>query len=208
MIHDITLTIDENLIVWPGDPAVRMTQVSHLGRGDICTVTHLDLTAHTGTHIDAPAHFIVDGKGVDSLDLDRLVGPALVVSAPEATAITAELLEKLNIPPGTQRLLIRTSNSQRWAAGETMFYTDFVAVSPDAAVWLVKSGVRLVGVDYLSVAPFHNVVPTHQTLLKAGIIPVEGLNLVDITPGLYHFVCLPLKLKGCDGAPARAILIS
>jgi arylformamidase len=206
-IHDISLPISESLPVWPGDPPTRITQPFHLDKGDPATVTRLDMGAHTGTHVDAPAHYIAGGPGVEGLDLQVLVGPALVVHALEADALSAEVLERLPIPPGTERVLFRTRNSDRWASGEREFAEDFVALTGDGARWLVERGVRLVGVDYLSVAPFDAGVATHRTLLRAGVVPVEGLNLSGIAPGIYRLVCLPLKIVGGDGAPARAILI-
>ena len=215
-IHDISLVISESLIVWPGDPGVKITQTSHLDKGtvpagtarcDVATVTRLDMGAHTGTHVDAPCHFVPGGLGVDALDLEILVGPALVVQALEADALSADVLEELAIPPGAERVLFRTRNSDRWVRGEREFYENFVAITEDGAHWLVERGVRLVGIDYLSVGPFDEPVPTHQILLRAGVIAVEGLNLSGIAPGVYQLVCLPLKIAGSDGAPARAILI-
>lgn len=206
-IHDVSLPISQSLTVWPGDPPIRITQTSHLDRGDTATVSRLDLGAHTGTHVDAPVHFISGGQGVDSLDLNLLVGPALVVHALEVDALSADVLAGLQIPSGVERILFRTRNSDLWARGERDFDKGFVAIAEDGAEWLIAHGIKLVGVDYLSVAPFDDVVPTHRALLGAGLIAVEGLNLSQIEPGLYHFVCLPLKIAGNDGAPARAILI-
>ncbi len=205
-IYDISLPISESLVTWPGDPPVRLTHISHLERGDRATVTRLDMGAHTGTHVDAPCHFVLGGAGVDTLDLSVLVGPALVVEALEAETLTAEVLAGLPIPAGSERVLFHTRNSGLWARGEG-FAKDFVGVSEDGARWLIERGVRLVGVDYLSVAPYGASVPTHQALLRAGVIVVEGLNLDGIAPGVYQLVCLPLKIVGCDGAPARAILM-
>lgn len=206
-ILDVSLPISESLVVWPGDPPVRISQPAHLARGDTATISRLDLGAHTGTHVDAPAHFVAGGLGVDQLDLEALIGPAWVVHALEVDLLSAEVLAGLRIPPGTERVLFRTRNSERWARGEQEFYPDFVGIAADGAQWLIERGVRLVGTDYLSVAPFHDTVATHQLLLRAGIIVLEGLNLSDISPGAYHLVCLPLKIEGGDGAPARAILI-
>ncbi|MDH7486413.1 MAG: cyclase family protein [Anaerolineae bacterium] len=206
-LHDISLSISEALIVWPGDPPLRITQPIHLNRGDSYTVSRLDISTHTGTHVDAPAHCIRGGLAVDALDLNVLVGPAQVVQALEADALSAAVLEGLAIPQGTERLLLRTRNSERWARGEREFATDFVALTEDGARWLVARGIRLVGVDYLSVGPFDDPLPTHLVLLGAGVIVVEGLNLSGVAPGLYQLVCLPLKIAGGDGAPARAILI-
>ena len=206
-IHDISLPVSESLVVWPGDPAIHITQPSHLDRGDLYTVSRLDLGAHSGTHVDAPAHFVRGGAGVDSLDLDLLVGPALVVHVPEAGVLTPEVMESLSIPPGTERLLFRTRNSDRWASGEEGFWEDYVEVTDAGARWLLAQGVRLVGIDYLSVSTYTDLVPPHQTLLGAGVIIVEGLNLSSIAPGVYQLVCLPIKLVNGDGAPARTILI-
>lgn len=205
-IHDISLPISESLVTWPGQAPVSLTQISHLERGDRATVSHLEISVHAGTHVDAPAHFIRGGAGVETLELDILAGPALVVHVPEVEALTEAVISALPIPPGVERVLFRTRNSEYWVRGEREFKTDFVAVTDDAAHWLIEHGVRLVGVDYLSVAPFAALVPTHQTLLGAGVVVVEGLNLSQIAPGMYEFVCLPLKIVGSDGAPARAIL--
>jgi arylformamidase len=206
-IYDLSLPISESLVTWPSDPPVRIAQVSHLERGDQATVSRLEMGAHTGTHVDAPAHFVLGGLGVDSLDLNVLVGPALVVHAATADALSAEVLAGLEIPGDTERVLFRTRNSERWARGEREFDEGFVAIAEDGARWLVAHGVRLVGVDYLSVGAFGDTVPTHQILLRAGVVAVEGLNLSEIEPGVYGLVCLPLKIAGADGAPARAILI-
>lgn len=206
-IYDISLPISESLVVWPGDPPIHVTQPSRLDRGDVATVSRLDMGAHAGTHVDAPAHFVRGGIGVDGLDLDLLVGSALIVHAPEVDALSAEVLEGLAIPPGTKRLLFRTRNSEWWGRGGERFREDYVGITEDGARWLIDWGVRLVGVDYLSVAPYDELIPPHQTLLGASLIVVEGLDLRGIAPGQYRFVCLPLKVVGGDGAPARAILI-
>lgn len=206
-IYDISLPISESLVVWPGDPPIRITQPSHLDRGDMATVSRLDIGAHTGTHVDAPVHFFQGGGSVDSFNLDLLVGPARVVHALEADVLSASVLEALAIPPGTERVLFRTRNSERWAQGEEEFWTDYVGITDDGAQWLIEQGVRLVGIDYLSVAPFDELVAPHRTLLGAGLIVVEGLDLSGVAAGVYQLVCLPLKVVGGDGAPARAILM-
>lgn len=206
-IYDISLSISESLVVWPGDSPVRITQPRRIDRGDHATVSHLEISAHTGTHVDAPAHFIQGGAGVDTLDLNALVGLALVAEARDADVLTADVLAELAIPLGTERVLFRTRNSSLWARGVQEFDEDFVAITEDGARWLVERGIRLVGIDYLSVAPFSASIPTHQMLLRAGIVLLEGVNLSGIRPGMYHLVCLPLKIEGADGAPARAILM-
>jgi arylformamidase len=206
-VIDISLPISEALAIWPGDPPIRITQPAHLDRGDRLTISRLGMGAHSGTHVDAPAHFIAGGAGVDALDLNVLVGPALVVHVPEADALSAGVLVELSIPPGTERVLFRTRNSDQWARGGDKFLEDFVGITEDGARWLVEQAIQLVGVDGLSVGPFHDPVPTHLVLLRAGVVVVEGLNLGAVAPGVYPLVCLPLKIVGADGAPARVILI-
>lgn len=206
-IHDITLTITPDLPVWPGDPPIRLSQPAHLERGDAYTLTRLDMSAHTGTHLDAPAHFVRGGATVESLDLATLIGPALVVDARGRGHLSAETLEGLAIPAGVRRLLFRTDNSLRWQRGETAFAEDFIAIEPSGAAWLVERGVRLVGIDYLSVGSFDDGVATHQILLGAGVIAVEGLDLSAVEAGDYQLICLPIKIGGADGAPCRAVLM-
>jgi len=207
MIYDISLPISQQLPVWPGDPPVQVTQVQHLDRGDPMTLTRLQMGAHTGTHVDAPAHFVAGGRTVEALDLEILVGPALVIGVPDAGALSAKVLDRLDIPAGTRRLLLRTTNSDLWARGETQFCRDFVGIASDGAQWLVDRGVQLVGIDYLSVSPYDDPIPPHQILLRAGVIALEGLNLAAVAPGAYNLVCLPLCIRGAEGAPARAILM-
>jgi arylformamidase len=179
-----------------------------MDKGDHTNVTRLALSAHTGTHVDAPHHFLNDHRTVESLSLEVLTGPCFVVQLPDdVDEISAEVLEHVPWAEGATRVLFGTSNSHFWAQGEQAFQKGFVAVSEDGAQWLVAHGVKLVGVDYLSVAPFGNSGPTHKVLLQAGVIVVEGLNLAQIPRGFYDLYCLPLKLLGSDGAPARAILI-
>jgi arylformamidase len=207
-IYDVTLPISPSMPVWPGDPAVVLEQVSSMDAGAHDNVSRLACGVHTGTHVDAPHHFMNDHRTVESLSLDILVGPARVIQIPEdVTVVTAEVLEKAALPPDTGRLLLKTRNSRLWEAGELEFFTGFVGISADGADWLVAHNVKLVGIDYLSVAPYHQSIPTHRTLLGAGIIIIEGMDLSAIAPGTYTLYCLPLKLVGSDGAPARAILI-
>ncbi len=208
IIHDISLSISPDMPVWPGDPAVVLQQVSSMDAGAHDNVSRLECGVHTGTHVDAPHHFMNDHRTAESLSLDILVGPACVVQVPEdVKVITAETLENASIPAGTVRLLLKTSNSRLWARGEKEFFTGFVAISAEGADWLVRHNVRLVGVDYLSVAPYKQSIPTHRALLGAGVIVVEGMDLSAVLPGIYDLYCLPLKLVGSDGAPARAILV-
>jgi arylformamidase len=146
---------------------------------------------------------------VESLSLDILVGPVCVVQVPdEVQVVGADVLENAAIPSGTQRLLLKTNNSHIWERRQNEFFTGFVGISADGADWLVQHGINLIGIDYLSVAPYKQSVPTHRTLLEAGLIILEGLDLSGVQAGDYHLYCLPLKLVGSDGAPARAILVA
>lgn len=205
--YDITLTVSSDLPTWPGDPSVVLDRTNKIEDGANANVSRLDMGVHTGTHVDAPFHFLQDGIGIDQVALKTLTGRAYVLHLPEVELITAQVLEESAIPPRTRRVLFKTRNSEYWERGETDFQTDFVGLSADAAEYLVGRGVKLVGVDYLSVAPFKQSRPTHEILLEAGIVIVEGLNLTEVTQGRYTLYCLPLKLKDTDGAPARAILI-
>jgi len=206
-IHDISLTIAPDMPIWPGDPHPSFTSLAQIAKGDLANVTHLALCAHTGTHIDAPYHFLAEGAALESISLETLIGPAHVIEIPEVEMITADVLCSVDIPASLERVLFKTRNAGIWERGEKVFQTDFVAIAPDAAAWLVEREIKLVGVDYLSVAPFSDPQPTHQILLRAGIVILEGLNLSEVHPGQYSLYCLPLKLDGIDGAPARAILI-
>lgn len=205
-IYDVSLGISPDLPVWPGDPQIVLERVSKIEEGANANVSRLASSVHIGTHIDAPIHFLEDGTGIDSLPLDVLIGEAYVIDLSTADVLDAETLENAGIPPRTQRILFKTRNSSYWAAGETEFKEDFVGVDAGGAQWLAGRGVQLVGVDYLSVAPFKQSRETHRTLLQAGIVIVEGLNLYEVSQGLYMLYALPIKLMGSDGAPARAIL--
>jgi arylformamidase len=205
--YDITLTISPELPTWPGDPRVELERVRKIEDGSNANVSRVDMGVHTGTHVDAPFHFLQDGKTVDQIDLSLLTGRAYVLHLPEVDVITAPVLEDAQIPPRTRRVLFKTRNSESWAKEDQDFNTDFVGLSEDGADYLVKRGVKLVGMDYLSVAPYKKSRPTHESLLKAGVVIVEGLDLSEVSQGRYTLYCLPLKIANSDGAPARAILI-
>jgi arylformamidase len=196
--------------VWPGDPPVAIEQLSSIAAGDAANVSRLHLGSHTGTHVDAPHHFVKKGQTVDNLPLDLLVGPAIVVEVdpPEGNTIGVWELAGLNLPKNTTRLLLKTRNSHLWEDRIQEFERDFVHLAPRTAEWLVGRGVRLVGVDYLSVEAYgtddHRV---HHALLGAGVIIVEGLDLSRVPPGPCHLICLPLKIKDGDGAPARVLVM-
>jgi arylformamidase len=205
--YDISLTISTELPTWPGDPSIEIEQIQKIDKGDSANVSTISMSVHTGTHVDAPLHFLRDGMPVDQLILKTLIGRAFVLHLPDVDIVTAAVLEEAELPPRTRRVLLRTRNSELWAAGRREFQKDFVGVSPDGAQYLVDRGVQLVGVDYLSVAPFDDAVRTHQILLESGVVIVEGLDLSAVSDGRYNLYCLPMKIAGVDGAPARAILV-
>jgi arylformamidase len=206
-LYDISLTYTEDLPTWPGDPTIQLKQISSIEDGDMANVTHLSMCAHSGTHVDAPDHFLGNGKTVESIPLEMMIGPAAVVEIPaEGTITTADLISA-QIPAGSKRILLKTANSENWAAGNMVFQEDFIAPDGEAAKYLVELGVEVIGVDYLSVAPFTDPEPTHKTLLEAGVLIIEGLDLSGIKPGEYTLYCLPLKIGGSDGAPARVLLM-
>ncbi len=205
-IFDISIGIDESLPLWPGDPELRLHWAAKIEQGDLVNLTELSMSIHTGTHIDAPLHFLPQGKSIDNLNIDVFVGEAQVVAIPqEVDLITVEILRKLPTI-NASRVLFKTKNSQFW--GTRNFQRDYVALEASAAQWLVDQGVQLVGIDYLSIAPFNDPVPTHKILLSNNVVIIESLDLRSVEPGLYTLICLPLKLVGREAAPARAILIS
>lgn len=205
-IHDISLTISESIPIYSGDPRVEIEPVSRIARGDSANVSFLKLGSHTGTHVDSPFHFVEDGITIDRVPLDVLVGDCCVREIKSTEAVTVSELEAHGLPDGCTRVLFKTSNSRLWE--DERFHTDFVFLEPEAAAWLVERGVRLVGIDYLSVDRFKSGShPTHLQLLGSGVVAIEGLDLSAVTEGTYFLVCLPLKIRDGDGAPARVILI-
>jgi arylformamidase len=203
---DISLPLQPDLPTWPGDPLLQRERFVRMEDGNLANVSQLACCVHIGTHVDAPYHFVADGNTVEHLALDTLVGEAVVAHLPDVESVTAADLERLALPSGVQRLLLRTHNSALWAAGMAPFREEYVALTEDAAQWVVDRGIRLIGVDYLSVQRYHDGPRTHQILLEAEVIILEGLNLGHVAPGAYELLCLPLKLVGSEGAPARAAL--
>jgi arylformamidase len=205
-IIDISVPIRPGMIVYEGDPDVYFERVKSIAVGASANVSRLDFGVHTGTHIDAPVHFIDGAAGAETLPLDALIGPVTVIDATGITDhIDATTLAGLNVPAGAERVIFKTRNSDLWSKGR--FSPDFLALKEDAAEALAARGVRLVGIDYLSIGPKGNGVATHVALLRKGIVILEGLDLREVTPGAYQLACLPLLINGSDGAPARAVLI-
>jgi len=205
---DVSVPISPHLPTWPGDPPIRIEPAKRIARGDAANVSLVSLGNHAGTHVDPPSHFIEGAPGVDELDPDVLVGPAWVAELLQATAeIAAADLEGAGIPDGVERLLLKTSNSGALRPGAAI-RDRFACLSVGAARWVVARGIRLVGVDYLSVerpdAPREH--PVHRTLLTAAVVIVEGLDLSDAVAGACELLCLPMKIARGDGAPARVFL--
>ena len=202
---DVSVPLRNGLIPWPGDPPFRLKRIFDLARGDVCTFSTLSMSAHAGTHVDAPLHYLQRGRSVDLFPLDATVGPARVITIRNPRVIDVEELRPHQIRKG-ERLLLKTRNSARGKAG--VFFKDYVALSPQAARYLASRRLRAVGIDGPSVGPFEKGAETHRILLGAGIWIVEWLDLRRTPAGLYDLICLPLRIVDGDGAPARAILRS
>ena len=206
-IHDISMPLYPGFVVWPGNPEVAFTLRSSTARGDTANVTDISLCTHTSTHMDAPRHFVHEAPTMEQIDLNIVYGPALVIDVGDVDEITVADLEKATIPAGTVRLLIKSRNGKYWDGDLSVFHTDYVGIHEDAARWLLAHGIKLVGIDYFSIAPFYDLVTTHRILLGQGVIALEAIDLRQIKPGNYTLAALPLKLVGSDGCPVRAILV-
>ncbi|MBI2983748.1 MAG: cyclase family protein, partial [Chloroflexi bacterium] len=208
-VHDVTLTLRPDMPTWPGEQGPRIEPLKRLGRGDSSNVSVVTFGDHTGTHVDPPLHFIEGGAGIDRLAVDALVGPCQVVGYDEDDHISEQWLDSAAIGAGTERIVLKTRNSARWTDPAAPFDKDFIALDETAAHWLVRRGMKLVGIDYLSIEPFgsgrigH---PVHVALLRAGVVIVEGLDLHEGTPGMYEIACAPLKIADGTGSPARVFL--
>lgn len=202
---DISVPLHTGMVHWPDNPPVRIERMLSMDRGDVANVSAISMGSHTGTHMDAPLHFVAHGRGIDQVPFDAVIGTARVVAINDDVAISRAELEPLDLRAG-ERVLFKTRNSARcWNTDS--FVQDFVYIAQGAARYLAECRVRTVGVDYLSVGGYtHDGAETHHALLEAGIWVIEGLNLDAITPGTYELLCLPLKIVGGDGAPARALL--
>ncbi|HEY9746415.1 MAG TPA: cyclase family protein [Oculatellaceae cyanobacterium] len=213
-IYDISVPISEQMVTWPGDPGVSIQRKLDLHCGDPATVSVLNMGSHSGTHVDAFSHFKRDGASLDAMDLSIFIGRALVVEIEDPRCVTVGELQRnphfLDLRKA-ERVLFKTVNSSRKWYKEP-FNEDFCHLNPFAAAFLIELGVKLVGIDYLSVESYRAKelyeadAPTHHRLMDAGVYILEGLNLKDIKPGWYELICLPLNIQGGDGAPARVVL--
>jgi arylformamidase len=200
---DVSVPIRHRMVHWPDNPPVEIDQVQHLEHGHEATVSRLSLGVHSGTHVDAPVHFMIDGVGVDRVPFERLVGPARVIDFREIERIHRQHLESMEFRAG-DRVLFKTANSGRW--DEPNFRTDYTCLSLEAAQYLAKCEVFTVGIDYLSIGSMRRGVQTHVVLLQAGVCIIEGLDLSPVQAGWYDLICMPLRLEGLDGSPARVVL--
>ena len=207
---DISIPLSPATTVWPGDPAIEVRPLERIAAGAAANVSQLVCPTHCGTHVDPPRHFVDGGDAVDSIALDRWIGPCQVIAIPDNVAcITPDHLEEAGILAQTTRLLIRTGNSAKWRPEPAAFDPEYAALTPAAARWVVQRGIRLVGIDGLSIERFDDVDnSTHRTLLGNDVLVIEGLRLDHVEPGPYVLLCLPLKIADGDGAPARVVLIA
>lgn len=208
-IYDLSIPLSNDIPTYPGDPGIEISDWYSLQEGDPANVSLLHFGAHTGTHVDAPAHFISGAQKLESLPLDVLIGDADVIEVPENALIIDELFVATHCQSTTTRFLFKTRNSKFWSNLSNSFRSDFTYLSIDAARRLSLQGTRLVGIDYLSIEQFgsdtHEV---HRTLLSNGIVIIEGLDLREVPAGTYELICLPLRIRAGhgDGSPARAVL--
>ncbi len=207
-IYDVTVTLRPDMPTWDGEPGPVCRPIKEIGvDGEAAQVSLLTVGTHCGTHIDAPAHFIPGGATMEALPLVAMVGPCRVVEVGGGGGRLIEAEELARVAAGARRLLLKTPSGERWS--DLSFYRDFVALAPAAADWIVRHDILLVGIDYLSVDPYDaDPYVVHLTLLGAGVVVLEGLDLRRVPPGEYDLTALPLKLDGADGAPARVILRS
>ncbi len=205
-IIDITIGIKNGMLVWPGDEAAKIGWESRIADGAISNVSSIQIGAHVGTHIDMPLHFIEGAKTMDDLDLSKMIGKAVVVEVPQGRQIDGEFLKSLNLDD-VSRILFKTSNSSIWDDSPTDFVEEYTGVQPSAAAWLGAHSCQLVGIDYLSIAPYDDSETTHKILLSNDVIILETLDLREVEPGEAELICLPLKLEGREAAPCRAVLI-
>jgi len=201
-LHEISVAIHPGMVIYRGNPGVELERASSIAEGAGANVSELTMGVHTGTHIDGPLHFFDDGEGADSLPLAAMVGPCLVIELPDVGEgpIDEEALRAVEIPDGTERLILKTPNSALWDRDE--FTNDFARLDGSGAAYALELGLGLVGIDYLSIGD-HD---AHQLLLGAGVVALEGLDLRAVEPGRYELLCLPIRLLHSDGAPARVVL--
>jgi arylformamidase len=210
--YDISLPISKDLPVWPGDPKVALRQLSSIKDSETSNVSQIRMSVHTGTHIDAPRHFIDTGKTVDQISITKLTGQVLVIEIPENVDVISEDVLVSHPQRGSleqsSKVLFKTRNSSLWHASETSFKENYVGIDTSGAEFLAKLSLDLIGLDYLSIAPYKDTIRPHLILLEKEIVLLEGIDLSKVKEGEYVLFCLPLLISGCEGSPARAILMA
>ena len=209
-IHDVSLVLRPDMVTWLGEPAPRIEPLRRIAKGDTANVSVVTISDHAGTHVDPPLHFIEAGNTADKLPLDALIGPCVVVAFDGPGHVSGEWLAHAELPARTERILFKTPNSAGWGDPKAAFTREFTTINASAARWCVDHGIKVVGVDYLSIepqGPEKAGYPVHKTLLAADVVIIEGLDLRSVVPGQYELVCAPLKILNGDGAPARVFLI-
>lgn len=210
-IYDISLPITPTMPVWPGDPPVQITQVSAISQGDSANISQLTIGVHCGTHIDAPKHFVDDGNSVDKIPLNKLIGKVFVMEIDPTENVISDVVLKQHpdrrLLEKTSKIIFRTKNSSLWDEYPNTFQKDYVGINTYGARYLSQFNLDLIGIDYLSIAPYEESKQPHEILLTHETILLEGLNLSRVPGGIYDLYCLPLKLTGCEGSPARVILV-
>jgi len=202
---DISVPLRNGMVAWPGDAPFERTSTLEIANGDQCNLSQISTTAHIGTHMDAPRHYLEGAAGMETMPIAASIGRARVIEIHDPELIRVSELEPLHLAKG-ERVLFKTRNSQHYWETDH-FQKKYIYIAPETALYLAGRGVQTVGVDYLSVGGFEYGGPeTHRILFEAGIWIIEGLNLEHVEPGEYELVCLPLKIIGGDGAPARAVL--
>jgi arylformamidase len=208
-IYDVSVPLSEATPTYPGDPGIEIRSWKSLAEGDSANVSLLHMGVHTGTHVDAPAHFIEGAGRVESMSLEALIGEAQVIAVPESITLIDAEFAAAHCQPGRERILFKTRNSNFWSGENPVFHADFTHLDLSAAEYLVSQGIKLVGIDYLSIERFKSAMhETHRALLSKGIVILEGLDLRWVVAGTYELICLPLRIAGGsgDGSPVRAVL--
>jgi arylformamidase len=210
-IYDISVPISPSMPVWPGDPPVELLQVASISSGEAANVSRIDMGVHSGTHIDAPRHFIANGKTIGQIPLEKLIGKVLVMEIDNTEDVISEqVLESHpnnDLLKKASKVLFRTRNSALWQAHPSDFQQDYVGIDSSGAHYLKNLDLDLIGIDYLSIAPYQDTLMPHLILLAEEIVLLEGLDLSQVQDGFYDLYCLPLNIPDCEGAPARVILI-
>ncbi len=209
-IYDISVPISEDMPVWPGDPKVALRRLSNIKNGDTSNVSQIRMSVHTGTHIDAPKHFLDSGSTINEIPIEKLTGRTLVMEMPDTVAVISEDVlmshPQREVLEQARKVLFKTRNSSLWVNAEGSFHEDYVGIDASGAAYLANLSLDLIGVDYLSIAPYENTTKPHLLLLEKDIVLLEGIDLSAIRQGEYNLYCLPLLISGCEGSPTRAIL--